>query len=213
MRTAVLRLCGQRLGGPIEVVAQSNRRMRRAMSPSPANRRSASLSAARPLQGSAICSLIACHLAPYPPCATSRALILTGFALGAVHRASPSAQSKRAFALGMIQGQASHAEEQKGMSAEAATEEKAVSQGHNALARSRFQHTAQARLEHFTGRRIYRFGAGGLHRARATVRQEQSASNEPCGSRSACKRWDTHFWRGPSDARRVPVRPPRPAAV
>jgi len=103
-------------------------------------------------------------------------LILTGFALGAVHRASPSAQSKRAFALGMIQGQASHAEEQKGMSAEAATEEKAVSQGHNALARSRFQHTAQARLEHFTGRSIYRFGTGGApgsgHRSPGAKRVE-----------------------------------------
>src|SRR5262245_13759912 len=54
---------------------------------------------------------------------------------------------------------------------------------------------------------------GGSAPGSATVRQEQSASNEPCGSRSACKRWDTHFWRGPSDARRVPVRPPRPAAV
>ena len=62
------------------------------------------------------------------------------------------------------------------MSAEAATEEKAVSQGHNALARSRFQHTAQARLEHFTGRSIYRFGTGGApgsgHRSPGAKRVE-----------------------------------------
>ena len=48
MRTAVLRLCGQRSGGPSGVAAQSNWRMRRAMSLSPAKRRSASKALAVP---------------------------------------------------------------------------------------------------------------------------------------------------------------------